>query len=106
MVSKAVIDGREVLCGNRKLMEAQHVDIGSYRPSSFGTEVLIAIDGIFSGHLTISDTIKEDARSSITALKKLGLTTIMLTGDAQESAGFRRRADRHRRGSCQAAASG
>ena len=83
---KAVIDGREVLCGNRKLMEAQHVDIGSYRPSSFGTEVLIAIDGIFSGHLTISDTIKEDARSSITALKKLGLTTIMLTGDAQESA--------------------
>ncbi|MCH1982331.1 cadmium-translocating P-type ATPase [Ruminococcus sp. OA3] len=83
---KAKINGKEVLCGNSKLMEAQHVDLSSYHPSSFGTEVLVAIDGIFSGHLMISDTIKEDAKSSIAALKKLGLTTIMLTGDAQESA--------------------
>ena len=83
---RAVIEGKEVLCGNRKLMETQHIDISGYHPSTFGTEVLIAIDGTFSGHLMISDTVKDDAKSSIAALKKLGLTTVMLTGDAQESA--------------------
>ncbi|MGN1148111.1 MAG: heavy metal translocating P-type ATPase [Lachnospiraceae bacterium] len=74
------------LCGNRKLMTEQNVDISAYTPSAYGTEVLLAKDGIFIGYLVIADTIKEEAADAITALKKEGLTTAMLTGDAQESA--------------------
>ena len=43
-------------------------------------------DGIFIGHLVISDTIKEGARSAIGRMKNQGIVTAMLTGDARESA--------------------
>ena len=78
--------GQQVLCGNRKLMDANHVDMSAYRKEDFGTEVLVALNGTFIGNIVISDTIKEDAPSAIAAVKKLGIRTVMLTGDAQESA--------------------
>ncbi|MCD7819776.1 MAG: heavy metal translocating P-type ATPase [Lachnospiraceae bacterium] len=75
-----------LLCGNRKLMEKYHVPLENYHKSNFGTEVLVAKDGIFIGHLIISDTIKEDAKSAVSQIKKLGIETVMLTGDAEDSA--------------------
>lgn len=83
---KAVIDGSTILCGNRELMDENLVDLTEYRPEQFGTEVLIAINGIFAGHIMISDTIKKDAKAAIRKLKSLGLSTVMLTGDAMDSA--------------------
>lgn len=83
---RAVLSRGEVLCGNRKLMDANHVDMSAYRKEDFGTEVLVALNGTFIGNIVISDTIKEDAPSAIAAVKKLGIRTVMLTGDAQESA--------------------
>lgn len=83
---RAVLPEGEILCGNRKLMEKFHVSLGNYQKSDFGTEVLAAKNGVFLGHLVISDTIKEDAKDAIAAIKKLGITTAMLTGDAKESA--------------------
>ena len=75
-----------LLVGNRKLMDQFHIDLSAYQKKGFGSEVLIALNGRFEGHIVISDTIKGDAKSAIAALKKLGITTAMLTGDAQESA--------------------
>ena len=75
-----------VLCGNRKLMDEQNVDLGSYQKEDFGTEVLVALNGKFVGNIVISDTVKEDAKEAIAAVKKQGIITAMLTGDAQESA--------------------
>lgn len=75
-----------VLCGSQKLLEEQGVDTHAYTPSLYGTEVLIAKDGIFIGYLVIADTVKEDAACAIQTLKKAGLVTAMLTGDAPESA--------------------
>lgn len=83
---KAVIDGKIVLCGNRKLMEQHHVNVKDYQPDSSETEVLLAIDGSLVGYLIISDTIKEDAVPAIHAIKKLGITTAMLTGDSEAGA--------------------
>ena len=75
-----------VLCGNRKLMDAQNVDLSVYQKENFGTEVLVALNGKFVGNIVISDTVKDDAKDAIAAVKKQGIITAMLTGDAQESA--------------------
>ncbi len=76
----------KALCGSRKLLEREKIDLSAYSSSVYGTEVLLALDGKFAGHLVISDTIKKEARGAISSLKKLGLKTAMLTGDAQASA--------------------
>jgi Cd2+/Zn2+-exporting ATPase len=83
---RATLPEGEVLCGNRKLMTSNNVDLSSYKKEDFGTEVLTALNGKFIGHLVISDTIKEEAPSAIRKTKKFGIITAMLTGDAQDSA--------------------
>ncbi len=83
---KAEISKGTVLCGNRKLMDANQINMSSYVKEDFGTEVLVALNGKFVGNIVISDTVKEDAAPAIKAVKNLGIITAMLTGDAQESA--------------------
>lgn len=83
---RAVSEEGTVLCGNRMLMELFGVDISGYRNEQYGTEVLVALDGIFVGYIVIADTIKEDAVSAVSAIKEQGILTAMLTGDARKSA--------------------
>ena len=78
---RAVVDGKEVCAGNDKLME----EIGAaWKPChQVGTVVHVAVDGVYGGHIMISDQVKEDAKEAIAALKGLGVKrTVMLTGDA------------------------
>lgn len=82
----AMIRKGTVLCGNRKLMDKYHIDLTGYKKEDSGTEVLVALNGKWVGQIIISDTVKEDAKSSVASVKKLGITTVMLTGDAQENA--------------------
>lgn len=83
---RALLGTKEVLCGNRALLEHYDVDLTGYRNEQFGTEVLLAADGQFAGYLVISDTIKEEAAESVRELKNQGMFTVMLTGDSKESA--------------------
>lgn len=83
---EAVLDGRQILCGNQKLMEQYQVDLTNGPKGSYGTEVLVAVDGEFAGFLVISDTIKKGAVSAVQELKRQKIRTAMLTGDAKESA--------------------
>ena len=79
---KAVVDGHTVCAGNDKLME----DIGvSWHPCHrVGTTVHVASDGVYLGHIVISDEVKPDAKEAVAALKAAGVRkTVMLTGDAQ-----------------------
>ncbi|KAK4100664.1 heavy metal translocatin [Parathielavia hyrcaniae] len=50
------------------------------------TNIFIAIDGAFAGHLCLSDTIKEGARAAITVLHRMGVRTAMVTGDQRSTA--------------------
>ncbi|MDY5027795.1 MAG: heavy metal translocating P-type ATPase [Oliverpabstia sp.] len=75
-----------VLCGNRKLMDANSILIDEMANETYGSEVFLAVNGKFAGYLLISDTIKQDAKSAIRRLKSLGLYTVMLTGDSESSA--------------------
>ena len=78
-----MVDGRTICAGNDKLME----DIGvSWHPCHrVGTTVHVAADGVYLGHIVISDQVKPDAKEAIAALKSQGVRkTVMLTGDARE----------------------
>ncbi len=76
----------KVLCGNRKLMDKFGITIGELKEAAYGSEVFMAVNGTFAGYMLISDTIKPDAKEAIASLKKLGLHTVMLTGDSEDSA--------------------
>lgn len=77
----ASVDGLSVAVGNAKLMKRLQVE---YRDCHHtGTIVHMAIDGVYAGHIVISDLIKPHAKEAVAALKSAGVTrTIMLTGDA------------------------
>lgn len=77
---KVNISGKQVLAGNKKLMEEEKISL--QEEDSIGTIVYIAIDKKYAGYIVISDEIKEDAKEAISKLKDMGVkNTIMLTGD-------------------------
>ncbi len=79
----AMVNGKRVAVGNSLLME----DEGAvWHPCHHsGTIIHLSVDGRYEGHIVISDRVKEDAASAVSALKSLGVSNIvMLTGD-QES---------------------
>lgn len=81
----AKIDDVSVAVGNTKLMNRLGVE---YKDCSHvGTIVHVAVDGSYAGHILISDVLKPNAKASIAALKKAGISkTVMLTGDAKSVA--------------------
>lgn len=82
----AVIDGKSVLCGNKALLEEYNVDLSNYQNQLAGTEVLLAVDGFYSGCIVIADTIKSDAKQAISKVKEKHIHTAMLTGDEENTA--------------------
>lgn len=79
----AKIGDSAVLCGNGKLMNDNGVE---FVEAAGGTVVYVAKDGEFVGSILITDEIKPDSHSALDALKKLGVSTVMLTGDNAETA--------------------
>ena len=51
-----------------------------------GTPVVVTIDGVDSGIITVRDTVKDTSAEAIRGLKELGLTPILLTGDNEGAA--------------------
>lgn len=79
---RATIDGRQVCAGNDKLMD--EIGVLWHPCHRVGTTVHVAIDGVYAGHIVISDEIKTDAARAIRQLKDEGVErTVMLTGDAK-----------------------
>ena len=83
---RAFTKDRTLLCGNKKLMEENHVNISSYKEEAASTMVLLARDNMYIGSISIADTMKPEAASAIASLKKLGIHTAMLTGDSEAAA--------------------
>ena len=81
----ARVDGVPVAAGNTKLMERLQVEYKDCHHT--GTIVHMAIDGVYAGHIVISDRIKPGAKEAVAALKAAGVSrTVMLTGDADRVA--------------------
>ncbi len=79
----AVVDGREIACGNRRLLESQNLPVPEI--SFSGTTVYVLIDGKYEGAIMLSDEVKPEAAYAIQLLRTLGAKRlIMLTGDKDE----------------------
>ena len=82
---RATVDGKTVLCGNDRLMRENGIN-AEQAVNTYGTKVLLAVEGRFVGYILIADALKEGAKEAVSALKNRGLHTVMLTGDAVDSA--------------------
>ena len=81
----ARVNGKTVAVGNDKLMDEAGAD---WRPCELaGTIIHVAVDGVYAGHIVISDRVKEDAAQAVAALHEAGVGDVrMLTGDREEMA--------------------
>lgn len=82
---QAHVDGKLILAGNGRLMERERIPC---RPCELpGTIVHIAADGVYAGHIMISDLPKPEAKTLVEGLKAAGVKkTVMLTGDTEITA--------------------
>lgn len=89
---KAVVEGKELLIGTRRLMEKFEVDAKqAYESMSVleeagKTAMLVAIDNRYAGMVAVADTIKETSKDAVSRLKDLGIQVIMITGDNERTA--------------------
>ena len=80
---KGIVEGKEMLAGNLKLLQAHRIDFPSSLSNEVDTVVVLAINNKYAGYITIADEIKEDAAETIQSLQRLHIETIMLSGDKQ-----------------------
>lgn len=79
---RATIDGSEVIVGNHRLMNDHGIEY--CREEVAGTNIHVARDGRYLGHIVVSDIVKDDAESAVAALKSMDVKdTVMLSGDAE-----------------------
>ncbi|WP_051236060.1 heavy metal translocating P-type ATPase [Paenibacillus pinihumi] len=89
---KAVVEGKQLLIGTRRLMEQHEVNAkAAYEPMSRleeagKTAMLVAIDGRYAGMVAVADTIKDTSKAAVSRLKEMGIQVIMITGDNERTA--------------------
>jgi Cu2+-exporting ATPase len=90
--ASAIIDGRKVIAGNRKLMEENKIVLDALNERAKALEekgntvIYSAVDGSAGGLIAIADAIRPNAKQAIDQLAKLGIEVAMLTGDNQGTA--------------------
>ncbi len=80
---RAKVNGDTVCVGNTKMMDSAGA---KWHPChKVGTIIHVAVNGVYVGHIVISDRVKDDSAAAIADLKSLGVkNTVMLTGDREE----------------------
>ena len=82
---RAVIDGMTHHVGNHRLMS--DIGVEPCMEEVLGTNVHVARDGKYKGHIVVADVIKEDSRRAVSELRSNGITrTVMLSGDSRRIA--------------------
>ncbi len=81
---RAVLDGRNILCGNEKLLTRFGVPVPEVQGP--GSMVFVAVDGRYIGHILVADTLKSGAKEAVTQLQAMDIDSAMLTGDGEENA--------------------
>ncbi|NQX63527.1 heavy metal translocating P-type ATPase [Paenibacillus qinlingensis] len=89
---QAVVEGKELLIGTRRLMEQFGVDAKvaydtmSKLEESGKTAMLVAINKGYGGIVAVADTVKETSHAAVRRLKAMGIEVIMITGDNERTA--------------------
>ncbi len=89
---RAVVEGKEVLLGNLRLMQERGIDLGGMEVraetlSGEGkTPMFVAADGQLLGIVAVADTLKPHSKAAVAALHRLGIEVAMITGDNRRTA--------------------
>lgn len=90
---RAKVEGQEILVGNRRMMHSHgvHVPLGAEEALQNGeqrarTGVLVAVNRELAAVLAISDPLKAEAPAVVAALKRMGIRSVMMTGDNADTA--------------------
>ncbi|MEO6508442.1 MAG: copper-translocating P-type ATPase, partial [Patescibacteria group bacterium] len=89
---QGIIDNKKVVFGNKRFMKQEDISLDLWNSqineleTAGKTVMMLAVDDKFAGIVAVADTIKETAKEGIMALKKLGIETIMITGDNERTA--------------------
>lgn len=89
---RALINGENVLAGNRKLMEEENISLkgmeeASDRLAEEGkTPMYVAVNGSLAGIVAVADVVKASSRAAIERLHKMGIEVAMITGDNKKTA--------------------
>lgn len=88
---KAIYENKEILFGNRKLMETNGIKITDEEKiktleEEGKTVMILAINKEIKGIIAVADTLKENSKQAIEILQKMGKEVIMLTGDNKRTA--------------------
>ncbi len=84
---RAMVEGKEVVIGNRALMTELGFELGEAEARLAGLEaagktaVLVGLAGRVDGIVAVADTVKEHAREAVDALRRMGRRVVMITGD-------------------------
>ncbi|MBE6892136.1 MAG: copper-translocating P-type ATPase [Ruminococcaceae bacterium] len=90
----AIVNGKKISVGNRKLCEENGIDISEFKEkalelASHGKMTMfVAEENKVLGVIGISDTIKSEAAEVISELRKMGIKTVLLTGDSKAAADY------------------
>jgi Cu+-exporting ATPase len=89
---EAVVDGRQVLVGNLRMMTERGLTLNGLQAAverlqqEAKTAMLVGVDGQVLGVVAVADTVKEGSSEAIRALHDLGLKVVMITGDNRQTA--------------------
>jgi P-type Cu+ transporter len=89
---KAIVDGKELLVGTRKLLNKYNVPVTnaleqmSELEKNGKTAMLVAINSQYAGIIAVADTIKDTSKMAIHRLKNMGIQVVMITGDNLQTA--------------------
>ncbi len=78
----AEVEGHSVAAGNAAFISR----FADNCAEDCGGRVLFAVDGKYAGSITVADTIKEDSAEAVRQLKQMGIYTVMITGDSEDTA--------------------
>ena len=90
----ASVSGHDVICGNQRMLSEQ--GISSEMAEGFIEEagqqgkaiMIVAVDGICSGVIAFSDSLRAESAGILSELRKTGVRTVLLTGDNARAASF------------------
>ncbi len=89
---RGVVAGSECLAGNARLMEAHAIDVAAFASraevlADEGKTVLyFAADGKLAGMVALADVVKPTSAAAVAELSRMGISTVMLTGDNERTA--------------------
>lgn len=84
--AEGIVDGENVVVGNKVLMEEKKIKNLKEENKSIGTQIYVSVDSFLIGIVTLEDTVREESKEAVKRLHEIGIKVAMLTGDQKEIA--------------------